>query len=42
MKKFLDYQYNPVLFVSVFYYKQVKKTLRCAFDKDYQPKYRTW
>lgn len=42
MNKLLDYQRNPVLFVIVFHYKQIKKTLRCVFDKDYHPKYRMW
>jgi hypothetical protein len=42
MKNLLDYQRNPVLFVSLYYYLQVKKVLRCRFDPNFHPKYRTW
>jgi hypothetical protein len=38
----LDYQQNPVLFLSLYYKLQVTKILKCYFVKDYHPKYRTW
>jgi hypothetical protein len=42
MKKLLDYQRNPVLFVLTYYCIQVPKIFRCIFDKNYHPKYRMW
>jgi hypothetical protein len=38
MKKFLDYQLNPVLFVIVFIYVMTDKFARSIFVKDYKPK----
>ena len=42
MKKLLDWNYNPVLFCAVFYYKQTIKIWKCFFVEGYDPKYWTF
>lgn len=42
MKKFFDWNYNPVLFCCAYWGKQIYKIFKCLTDKNYDPKYWHW